>query len=103
MALLVCKTCKKAFISSPQGEEVCPDCDDRLRELYPLIRNFLRNNDGVYTAQDVSRIMGIAMEDVRALVSMGFLEPKTYRKAADNSKVNTHTHVRRKKAKSAGR
>ena len=102
MALLVCKACKKAFISDPQEKGICPDCDARLRELYPSVRNFLRNNDGVYTVQDVSRIMGIALEDVIVLASMNLVESKMNRKAADDGKSGKRHYVR-KKTKSARR
>ena len=88
MALIVCKLCKKAFLSGPQEEEICPACDVRLRELYPSVRSFLRNNDRkVYTIQDVSRIMSIAFEDVAALISMGLVESRVKSKAADNGKA----------------
>ena len=74
MALLKCKLCRKAFISGLQEEVVCPDCDARLRELFPSVRNFLRNNHGrVYTAQEISDMTGIALEDVVVMVSMGLI------------------------------
>ena len=100
MALLVCKACKNAFISSLHEEEFCPDCDARIRELYPSVRGFLRSNDReAYTAQDVSRIMDIALEDVVAMVSMGLVESSTNREAVDGFKGYVHTHIRKKKRK----
>ena len=77
MALVVCRQCKKAFISGPGDGETCSACIARLRKLYPLVRNFLRDNDrGGYTAQDVSRIMNVSLEDVVALISLGFMKLK---------------------------
>ena len=103
MALHMCKACKKAFISSQYEEEVCPDCDARIRELYTSVRNFLRNNDAeVYTAQDVSRIMGIALGDVVAMISMGLVEFRINREAVDGSKGYVHTHIRKKKRRARG-
>ena len=87
MALLVCKSCKKAFISSLQEENFCPDCVIRLRELYPSVRNFLKNHcEEAYTTQDVSRIMGIELRDVDSLVSMGLLERRKSHKARNSDK-----------------
>ena len=104
MALLVCKSCKKAFFSNPEKEEICPDCAVRLRELYSSVRGFLRNNSGeAYTAQDISRIMGITLEDVTGLVSMGLLEYKKSRKAAGDDKNSVLTHYRRKRQKASER
>ena len=88
MALVVCKLCKKAFISGLQEEEFCPDCVVRLRELYPSVRNFLRNHDGeLHTAQEVGKLMNIALEDVSALVSMGFLEFRVNREGEEAVKT----------------
>ena len=83
MALIKCKLCKKAFINGLQEESVCPDCDARLRELFPSVRNFLRNNDGkANTALEVSKYTGIALEDVVVMVSMGLVGLSINRKAA---------------------
>ena len=85
MALLRCRLCKKAFISGLQEEVVCPDCGVRLRELFPSVRNFLRDNDGrVCTAQEVSNMTGIALEDVVVMVSMGLVGLSINRKAAND-------------------
>ena len=103
MALLVCKSCKKAFFSGQEKEEICADCAVRLRELYSSVRGFLRNNSGEpYTARDISRIMGIALEDVNNLVSMGLLEYRKDPKAADCGKDSVLTHSRKKRQKAAG-
>ena len=87
MALVVCKSCKKAFLSGLHEEDFCQDCVTRLRELYPSVRNFLRNHyEEVYTAQGLSKVMGIALEDVNSLISMGFLEYQRNSKAASGGK-----------------
>ena len=75
MALLVCRACKKAFISTQHEEKACPDCAPRLHKLYSSVRNFLRDNERkVYTPQDVCRIMNISPDDMSAMVSMGLLD-----------------------------
>jgi hypothetical protein len=46
-----------------------------LNELYPLVRNFLRNHEkNLYTAQEVSKILGIDMRDVEGLVTLGLID-----------------------------
>ena len=75
MALIVCRSCKRAFISSPQEEDVCPDCTARLRELYPIVRNFLRDHEKeAYTAHDVSRLLDIDIQSVEGLVALGLID-----------------------------
>ena len=87
MALLMCKLCKKAFISDLQEDEICLDCDVRLRRIYPIVRSFLRDNEReAYTAKDVSKIMDIAQQDVEALISMGLLSYKTKHKHTNTGK-----------------
>ena len=95
MALLVCKSCKKAFIGGPQDENFCPDCDIRLRKLYPSVRSFLRNHYyEVYTAHSLSKVMDIAPDDVDSMVLMGLLE---YRgKEADSGKNTLYAHSNKK-------
>jgi hypothetical protein len=67
--------CKRAFINGPQGEEICPDCTTKLQSLYPVVRNFLRDHEKeAFTAHDVSRILGIPVQKVEALVSAGMID-----------------------------
>jgi len=88
LALLVCKSCTKAFLSGPQEEFFCLDCAARLRELYPLVRNFLRNHyEETYTAQSLSKTMGIALKDVNSLILMGLLGHQADDRAALGSKI----------------
>jgi len=87
LALVVCKSCKKAFLSGPQEEPFCLDCVAKLRELYPQVRSFLRNNhEEAYTAQSLSSTMGIALKDVNSLILMGLLGHKESGMAASNEK-----------------
>jgi hypothetical protein len=103
LALLVCKSCKKAFISGLQEDDFCPDCLVRLRELYPSVRSFLRNHgEEAYTAQSLGKIMGIAIEDVESLVTMGFLEYRENRKAASSDKGSLYARSLQKSKKYPG-
>jgi hypothetical protein len=77
MGLVVCKTCARAFISA-QDEELCPECTARLNELYPVVRNFLRNHEEkLYTASEVSMILGIDLKDVEGLVALGLIDSRS--------------------------
>jgi len=102
LALLVCKSCKKAFISGPQEEDFCSDCVIRLRELYPSVRNFLRNHyEETHTAHSLSKVMGIASEDVDSMVSMGLLEYWEDRKTV-NGKDTLYTQSHKKSKTNPG-
>jgi len=96
LALIVCKSCKKAFISGPKEEEVCTDCVARLNELYPLVRNFLRNHYEVFTVKSLSKTMGLAPEEVESLVSMGLLEYRDNRKEESGDKPVFYARSRHK-------
>ena len=103
MALVVCKACKKAFISGLQEKEVCSDCFIRLREIYPSVRGFIRDHDGrEYTAQDVSKIMDIALEDVIGLVSMGLLEFKINPQSGELQSIRNALATPSQKTKALG-
>jgi hypothetical protein len=74
VALVVCKMCKRAFIDEARGKEICPECVARLNELYPVVRNFLRNHDRqIFTTHEVSKILGLNLKDVDGLVAMGLI------------------------------
>jgi hypothetical protein len=76
----VCKTCKRAFVNA-QDEELCPECTARLKEIYPVVRNFLRNHEKeLYTAQDVSKILTIDLKDVEGLVTLGLIDSESSQK-----------------------
>ena len=88
MGLVVCKTCKRAFISA-QDEELCHECTARLNELYPVVRNFLRNHEkNLYTARDVSKILGVDLRDVEGLVTLGLIDSGSSRKQAASRKTS---------------
>jgi hypothetical protein len=54
-----------------------------LNELYPVVRNFLRNHEEkLYTAHDVARILGIDVKDVEGLVTLGLIDSGATQKQA---------------------
>ena len=78
MALVVCKICRRAFINSPHGEEACPECTIKMHEIYPVVRNFLRDNaKTVYTLYDVNRILGIDLNSLKGLITLGLIGTDT--------------------------
>ena len=88
MALVVCKMCKRAFINEAQGKEICPDCVERLNELYPVVRNFLRNHDRkIFTIREVSQILNIDIRDVEGLVTIGLINSSQSLGGAESQKV----------------
>lgn len=75
MALVVCKVCKRAFINGPEGEDACPECTSELQKIYPVVRNFLRDNEkSSFTAYEVSKILGIDIKSIEGLVSLGLID-----------------------------
>jgi hypothetical protein len=75
VALIVCKVCKKAFISGSPDEQTCPACAAKVKEVYSLVHNFLRDNEKkVYTVHEVSRILGIEADSVKSLVALGMIK-----------------------------
>jgi hypothetical protein len=101
VALVVCKSCKRAFISGLENEEVCPECKDRVSKLYPAVRNLLRNNDRkLYTAREVSKILGVDLKDVEILVSLGLIE-SAVKTAGGGKSASMHAYDRKKKDKRA--
>ena len=76
MGLLQCGICRRVFVNAP-NERICPQCAVRLNELYPVVRDFLRDHKkDRYTAQDISEILGLDLLDVQELVHLGFLDLK---------------------------
>ena len=74
MALIVCRRCRRAFINTSRGEEVCPGCIDKLHRLYPVVRDFLRDNANVgYALYDIARLLEIDLIDLQGLVSLGLI------------------------------
>lgn len=94
MALVECKVCKRAFINGPEEDETCPECKSKLNEIYPIVRNFLRDNERkLYTANDVSRILGIDLKTIEGLIAMGLIQ--TAEKKTDHSSAITPSRVQR--------
>jgi hypothetical protein len=75
VALVVCIVCKRAFINGQEKGDICPDCTTKLQEIYPVVRNFLRDHEKEsYTVYDISRIFGIPPRNIEALVSAGMID-----------------------------
>ena len=80
MALLMCKSCKRAFISGLPNEAVCPECMIKLKELYMKVHNFLRDHEKqAYTIYEVGNILNINKKDLEGLVASGLIDPSCYR------------------------
>jgi hypothetical protein len=80
--------CKRAFINEAQGKEICPECAERLNELYPVVRSFLRNHDRkVFTIREVSQILNIDIRDVEGLVTMGLINSSQSLGGAEPQKI----------------
>ena len=73
MPLLPCKLCGKLF-SSPGGR-TCPACHERIDELYPRVREYLRDNPKLsFNVEMVAEAMEVDIRDVQALVDLGHLD-----------------------------
>jgi hypothetical protein len=78
-------------MNSPHSENICPECRDKMKNIYSTVRNFLRDHEKeAYTVYDVSRILGIELKSVEGLVSMGLIE---------TSKVGKHILEKKRDAK----
>ena len=73
MPLLSCRLCGKIFTSA--GGRTCPACLARLDELYPKVREFLRDNPKAeFNVETLSDELDVDIRDVQALVDMGYLD-----------------------------
>ena len=82
MALITCKLCGKLLTSS--GDKVCPACIARLDQLYPDVREFLRDHPKIeFNVEDVAEGMNVDIRDIQALVDRGYLERDTDKKGWD--------------------
>ena len=73
MPLISCRLCGKLFSSS--GGRTCPACHSILDELYPRVREYLR--DHPKTAFNVEMVAGEMDADIRyiqGLVDLGYLD-----------------------------
>ena len=92
MPLLPCKLCGKLFSSS--GGRTCSACHTRLDELYPSVREFLRDNPKLaFNVETVAEAMEIDIRYVQGLVDMGYLD----RDVGDIDKHTDPEAARRKK------
>lgn len=74
MALVTCRMCKRVFINSPEEETTCAECMAKLQELYPIVRNFLRDNEKTsFTAYDISKMLNIDIRNIEGLVALGLI------------------------------
>lgn len=73
MALITCKLCGKIFTAV--GARTCPDCLKRLDDLYPTVREYLRNNPkSSLNVESLATEIDVDVRDVQALVDMGYLD-----------------------------
>ena len=73
MPLLPCKLCGKLFSSS--GGRTCTACHSRLDELYPRVREHLRDNPKVaFNVETVAEAMEVDIRDIQGLIDMGYLD-----------------------------
>ena len=73
MPLISCKLCGKIFTSS--GGRTCPACHTRLDELYPRVREYLRDNPKVgFNVETIAEYIDADIRDVQSLVDMGYLD-----------------------------
>ena len=72
MALVTCKLCRRLF----NGDgKICPDCRQRLDELYPKVRDYLRDNPKLeFNVETVADSLEVDIRDVQELVSQGYLD-----------------------------
>jgi hypothetical protein len=88
MPLLSCRLCGKIFTSA--GGRTCPACLSRLDELYPKVREYLRDNPkATLNIETLSEETDADVRDVQALVDMGYLDRDTdIHKHVDNEITN---------------
>jgi hypothetical protein len=74
MALLTCKLCGKLLTSS-SGDRICPACLARLDQIYPDVREFLRDHSkSEFNVEEVAEGLDLDIRDVQALVDKGYLD-----------------------------
>ena len=77
MALNTCKLCRKLFTaeSGKAGGKVCPECRQRLDELYSDVRHYLRDHPrDEFNVEMVADALSADIRDVQELVDLGYLE-----------------------------
>ncbi|MDR2174735.1 MAG: hypothetical protein LBO82_02210 [Synergistaceae bacterium] len=84
MALLTCKLCGKLLTSISSGDRICPVCLARLDQLYPDVREFLRDHPkDEFNLEDVAEGLDVDIRYIQALVDKGYLDRDTDKRALD--------------------
>ncbi len=73
MNLITCKLCGRLF-SANRGK-MCSTCLDDLDDLYPKVREFLRDHSKeAFNVEGIAEGMDIDIRQVQALVELGYLD-----------------------------
>ena len=92
MPLLTCKLCGKVFTSP--GGRTCPECLKDLDDLYPKVREYLRDNPKEeFNVETLSAAMDVDVRRVQALADMGYLDRDL------NKRLDSNAENRQKLAK----
>jgi hypothetical protein len=76
LALKPCKICGRLY-DSARGK-YCPQCLQEIDELYPKVREYIRDQKGAeYSVDSLSEEMEIDILRVQALVDLGYLDRNT--------------------------
>jgi uncharacterized Zn finger protein (UPF0148 family) len=93
MALMTCKLCGKLLTST--GDRICPACITRLDQLYPDVRDFLRDHSkDEFNVETVAEEMEVDIRYVQALVDRGYLDRDADRSAPDKGDQGRQKLVR---------
>jgi hypothetical protein len=86
MALLTCRLCGKLFTSA--GDKTCPACIAHLDQLYPEVREFLRDRAKTdFNVEEVATEMNVDIRYIQALVDKGYLDRDADRRTLDREDV----------------
>lgn len=70
--IVTCKLCRKLY--NGQGK-ICPECRQRLDELYPDVRDYLRDNPKLaFNVETVAEALDVDIRYVQELVAQGYLD-----------------------------
>ena len=70
--IVTCKLCRKLY--NGQGK-ICPECRQRLDELYPDVRDYLRDNSKLaFNVETVAEALDVDIRYVQELVAQGYLD-----------------------------
>ena len=77
-SLSMCKLCGKVFdpFAVPGNKGICFECLRKLDGMYSKIHDYLRDNkeDARFDPVYLSRVTNISLDNVKLLISMGYLE-----------------------------